>query len=298
MKPTTAERVGGQSAVPVEERGRGDALRARRTPLRPSRSRVSASSASTLPRRQEASVSQVPFSSSWAHGSLKLTPPHDRRVATTQQAGQVFERYLTQMATSTATLGSLVAFILLGQDAADEVPAWRWSLIAVALLAFVVNLSVDWSAYRAATAKRFRASREIRDYMRALLDRGGRSAIFSRDLTWADHSDVKDVLLEKARRGELTIVLPRVVPVATELASAGAALFTYPALDYELRSRFTLVQLGTAAPSVAVGRPQGEHVYVEEFNERTHPVVTLAEDLHQVLKRISTPVRPASGSST
>ncbi len=86
----------------------------------------------------------------------------------------------------------------------------------------------------------------------------------------------------------MTLVLPKAVPLAEDLASAGAALFTYPGLNYELRSRFTLVQLGTSAPSVAVGKPQGQHVLVEEFNERSHPVVTLAEDLHQVLKQIST----------
>ncbi len=195
-------------------------------------------------------------------------------------------RYITQAATALATLGSLITFILLGTDA--TVPIWRWGLIVVAVLACAINLREDWLAYKAASAKRYRSGREIRDYMRALLERGGRSAIFSRDLTWADHTDVKDLLMEKARREELTLVLPKAVPLAEDLASAGAALFTYPGLNYELRSRFTLVQLGTSAPSVAVGKPQGQHVLVEEFNERSHPVVTLAEDLHQVLKQIST----------
>lgn len=198
------------------------------------------------------------------------------------------KRYITQTATALATLGTLIAFILLGQSAEDDVPNWRWGLIVAAICACVINLRVDWSAYRAATAKQYTDGREIRDYMRDLLAGGGRSAIFSRDLTWANHSDVKDLLFEKAHRGELTLVLPRDIPLAAELELAGAAVFTYPKLNYELRSRFTLVQLGTTAPRVAVGRPVGDRVLVEEFNERSHPVVTLAEDLHQVLKQIST----------
>lgn len=197
-------------------------------------------------------------------------------------------RYITQAATALATLGSLVAFILLGHDEDSNVPAWRWGLIALAVLACAVNLREIYRGYRAESAKRYEAGRQIRDYMSTLLAGGGRSAIFSRDLTWADHSDVKSLLLQKAKRNELTLVLPRAIPFATELARAGASLFTYPDLNYELRSRFTLVQLGTAAPRVAVGRPEGDHVFVEEFNERSHPVVTLAEDLHQVLKQVST----------
>lgn len=210
------------------------------------------------------------------------------------------KRFIIQVATSLATLGTLIAFILLGYDTGQSIPAWRWLLIVAAILACIVNLYENWLAYRASKARRYRAGREIRDYMRDLLERGGRSAIFSRDLTWAEHSDVKDLLMQKAKRDELTLMLPREVPVARELARAGAQLFTYPGLDYELRSRFTLIQLGTTGPCVAVGRPQGQEVFVEEFNERSHPVVTLAEDLHQVLKQISsaTEAPQSSGVST
>ncbi|WP_204910264.1 hypothetical protein [Microlunatus spumicola] len=208
------------------------------------------------------------------------------------------QRFTKQVITAVATLGSLVAFFLLGWTPENDIPAWRWILLVIAVLAFGINIRGDWLAYKAESAKIYQSGREIRDYMTSLLERGGRCAIFSRDLTWADHSDVRDLLNRKARRGELTLVLPKPTPLATELAAQGASLFTYPDLNCELRSRFTLVQLGTAAPSVAVGRPQGETVLVEEFDERTHPVVTLAEDLRTVLEQISTrqATIPPSGS--
>ena len=83
----------------------------------------------------------------------------------------------------------------------------------------------------------FTDQRKINDYMYEWISRGGRVAIFSRDLSWAGEQPIRDLLFEKASRDELCVCLPRKIPVAEALDRAGARsasipnLTTYPNRD-------------------------------------------------------------------
>jgi len=201
---------------------------------------------------------------------------------------------VVRIITALASFASLAGFILLGSDGWNDIGPKRWLLLAVAVVALALNLVLEIRAYRQGRARIVQTGEAIQRYMAKLLKDGGRVAIFSRDMTWADNATMRNLLLGKARQGEMTIVVPRMIQIVEDLRAEGADVYTYENLDYSLRSRFTLVQRGTAVPRVAVGRPNGEsEVRVEEFSDRTDPVVTLAEDMLEVLERIG---RKVTGS--
>ncbi len=135
--------------------------------------------------------------------------------------------------------------------------------------------------------------------MRKWIKQGARTVIATRDMSWANNPQTKSLLLEKARRSELVICLPKDIPLSQELKEAGAEVYTYPDLDYVLKSRFTIVRQGQAGSQVAVGMGSGSSHIIEEYQEGYHPCYAIANDLVEVIMRIrktenvSTPARRA-----
>jgi hypothetical protein len=126
----------------------------------------------------------------------------------------------------------------------------------------------------------------IRDFLFAWIGQSGQTAIFSRDMTWVKDDDMRSLLLSKAQRGELTIVLPRSIPLSDELGSRGAEIILYPELDYVIRSRFTMVNLERADTRVAIGTTvDGGLVSVEKIAVGEHPSFFLALDIVELLRR-------------
>src|SRR5260370_30495881 len=122
------------------------------------------------------------------------------------------------------------------------------------------------------------------------ISNGGRVVISSRDMTWA-HNDpqMHDMLLTKARAGELTLCLPDAIPLSNQLQDAGANIVLYPRLNYVPEARFTIIRYGHMDAKVAVGRMLAAGHAIEELGVGEHPVFAVATDLIQVLTTSSAP---------
>jgi hypothetical protein len=122
----------------------------------------------------------------------------------------------------------------------------------------------------------------------------GRVVIFSRDMSWARADSVRNVLVGKADRGELTVCLEHEVQLTNELHNHGANIVTYGHIGHVPRSRFTIVGFEREGARVAVGvADNGRHV-IQEFQSGAHPFFAVAEDLVKLL--IAAKADQANGS--
>ena len=165
-----------------------------------------------------------------------------------------------------------------------------FSVLVVMFL--IAALVIDVAELIISFRKKFRIDGEnfhknINKYMRNWIKQGGRTVIATRDMSWANTSQTKNLLLDKARRRELVICLPENISLSDELRNAGAEIYTYPNLGYVLKSRFTIIRLGQAGSQVAVGMALGSQHVVEEYQEGWHPCYAIANDLVEVIMRIS-----------
>jgi hypothetical protein len=127
----------------------------------------------------------------------------------------------------------------------------------------------------------------IREYMHRWIEHGGRVAIWTRDISWADNGATKDLLTQKAKRKELILCMPELNGLAEELSAAGAEVCTYGADVLELpAARFTIRDYGRDGSSVAVGRTRGDTHVIEEFDSGSHPVFFIAQDLVEVARSV------------
>src|SRR3989442_5630503 len=115
--------------------------------------------------------------------------------------------------------------------------------------------------------------------MHRWIRRGGRVAVWTRDMSWANTEATRQLLLRKAADGELIICLPQDTDLTRELKSSGAEVSTYSALGSEPASRFTIVHFGQEGSSVAVGHRKGNYHVIDEFSAEEHPAFYLAPDL-------------------
>ncbi len=107
---------------------------------------------------------------------------------------------------------------------------------------------------------------------------GGRTAIMTRDMSWANGEDAQSALLEKSTRGELNIYAPTKTTLLTKFTDAGAHLTEYGS-SFIPESRFTIIDFGTSSARLAVGRRSGDLHIIEVFSAADHPVFSVAKDL-------------------
>jgi hypothetical protein len=163
-------------------------------------------------------------------------------------------------------------------------PRWHWALITVIVIATIVSIWDDILRYIGTASKTFVDQNKIKKYMHNWINNGGRAAIFSRDLSWADEHDTKAVLMKKAVRRELTLFVQHSIPLAEELRKAGAKVVIYGDLNHTPRSRFTIVDYCRDGARVAIGaKVNGKHV-IEEYTSGSH-AFGVAEDFIRMLER-------------
>jgi hypothetical protein len=123
--------------------------------------------------------------------------------------------------------------------------------------------------------------------MHEWIEHGGRVAIWTRDMSWAQNPETRRLLTEKARRNELILCLPELNELASELTRAGAEVCAYGASLLESpSSRFTIAFLGRDGSRVAVGRAQGDAHVIDEFSVGGHPAFHLAADLVTLVRAL------------
>ncbi len=118
----------------------------------------------------------------------------------------------------------------------------------------------------------------IQKFMQDWLTGEGFSAIFSRDLSWADDAAMKAFLVGRAT--DLLILVAHPTQTARDLAKAGAEVIEYHPLLSTPSSRFTIINYGNATSAqVAIGRSQTKVHQIERFSTGDHPAYHLAVDL-------------------
>lgn len=172
--------------------------------------------------------------------------------------------------------------------AEQEQSTWK---IGIAVICIILVFAIVWELVNhvrsSPTRYRFFKERRIRRFMRLWLSSGGRAVVFTRDMSWANAANVRDVLFEKAQRQELTICIEHMIPLAQELQERGANIIAYGELEVVPRSRYTIIDFERDGARVAVGGAVGKTHVIQEFRSGQHPYFAVAEDLVKILAAYS-----------
>ena len=160
-----------------------------------------------------------------------------------------------------ASIAGIVRFYFsLPQNSQNELP---WQIFA-GLICVLNVAAIIWEtiSYFHSAPKRFRLTRQdkIRRYMIKWLRSGGRTVIFTRDMTWVD-ATVQQILLAKAQRHELTMCIEHPLPIADALQREGAEIISYGELGVVPQSRYTIIDFEKhgARGSRRSGRPSSRY---------------------------------------
>jgi len=194
---------------------------------------------------------------------------------------------LLRIATWLGTVTSLIALVLALKPNNQPLTALQGGFITLATVGFVILVILDIRDSRKSSRHVLKNQNEIVEYMLKWISKGGRVAIFTHDMSWAADQRVTDLLHGKARSGELSICLPHCIPLANALKISGAQIFTYEQLHYTSQSRFTIINKDRMDAHLAVGRRIGECHVVEEYSIGQHPVFAIANDLVEVIMRLT-----------
>lgn len=182
---------------------------------------------------------------------------------------------------SFASVSSLVvAPLILRQD----IPAgWKVALIVLAVL--LTTFAVIWvlKPDRATHAYRVNDQAGINRYLYRWIDSGGRVAIWTRDMSWAEDAAMNQLLLRKAQAKELIICLPKAIATSDYLKQNDAEVVAYGTWDAPAVS-FTIINYNRAGSRVAVGRASGNKHIIQEFSEGEHPAFYMAHDLVRMVQ--------------
>jgi hypothetical protein len=201
----------------------------------------------------------------------------------TSIGGLVIRKILTVVVLQVATFSSLVGLYFTIIPIDQPRPNWHWMVLGASAIASLFLTAYEIRDHIKATPKTFRSQKKINRYMCRWVSSGGRVAIFSRDMSWANEEAVKSILLTKAANNELTVCLEKEIPLTNELKEKGARIVTYGGLGHVPRSRFTIVDFDKEGARVAVGAHlDGRHA-IEEFRSGDHPFFAVAEDLVKLL---------------
>jgi hypothetical protein len=174
---------------------------------------------------------------------------------------------------------SMTGLLVIGlpQVAFAELPSWGITVIVFSIVMFIVFVILEIGTVRAHKVFKLTNERGIREYMHDWIKPGGRVAIWTRDMSWAENADTKRLLCEKADARELIICLPDRLPLTEELEQRGAEVVAYG--NFTPASRFTITFFERDGSRVAVGRAVGDTHVIDEFKASETPAFYLAQDL-------------------
>jgi hypothetical protein len=180
----------------------------------------------------------------------------------------------------TASLASLVGLLVKFLPSPKDLPWWAVALLVSAIFFFALLVVLEVLTHRGRRVYARTDAQGVKRYMHDWIVHGGRVAIWTRDMSWAQDVDTWEVLREKAKRNELILCLPEPNKLTRDLAAVGAEICAYGANYLESpASRFTIAFFGRDGSRVAVGRADRNTHVIDEFDARDHPAFYLAEDL-------------------
>ncbi len=178
------------------------------------------------------------------------------------------------------TVSSVIALFVNFLPEIEKMPWWGIALLVLA--AFLAGTLGILEMFERPKRRIFRKqdTAGVLKYMHEWIKHGGRVAIWSRDMSWANNEETKQLLELKAQRHELLLFLPSANPLSGQLESSGAEVVYYGASRLESPgSRFTITHYGRDGSSIAVGRARGDSHVIDEFHSSDHPAYQIAADL-------------------
>ena len=155
--------------------------------------------------------------------------------------GELVRKLVALGASFASMAGLLVAFL----PSMKDLPLWATALLVSAVFFFIILLVLEFLDYRGHRVYAKADAEGIKGYMHEWIKHGGRVAIWTRDMSWAQNPETHGLLTEKARRQELILCLPESNEFSTELERAGAEVCAYGATLLESpASRFTIAFFG------------------------------------------------------
>jgi hypothetical protein len=186
---------------------------------------------------------------------------------------------IIRLLTLIGSFASVLALALPYLPPVGKLPWWGVALGVMTLFFVLLLLWLELRSERRRSVYRAGDSKGIQKYMHRWISHGGRVAVWTRDMSWANTEATRQLLLKKAAAGELIICLPQETKLTKELESSGAEVSRYSALGSEPACRFTIVRYGQEGSAVAVGRRRGNYHVIDEFSAEGHPAFYLARDL-------------------
>jgi len=178
-----------------------------------------------------------------------------------------------------AQFSSLAALVMYFIPDYTKLNLWVIALMVFAILIFIYMIVSEIKENARLSVFKINDNKNIKKYMHKWIFEGGRVAIWTRDMSWADNYETIELLSNKARHNELIICTPKQFTIMDQLIDAGAEVHLYDKIDFVPRSRFTIVQFGREGSRVAVGRRVGNNHVIKEYASGEHPIFALAEDL-------------------
>lgn len=182
--------------------------------------------------------------------------------------------------------GASIACLVIGHI--SNLSAWGLVLLGVIVIFMLLLVCIELVERPRRRIFRRGDTDGISRYMRDWIEHGGRVAIWTRDLSWANDETSKELLLRKAENGELVIFLTAPTSLTEDLDAAGAEVYHYGAPEAESpRSRFTIANYERDGGSVAVGRALRDTHVIDEFHIGDHPAYHMAEDLARLARSVA-----------
>lgn len=183
---------------------------------------------------------------------------------------------VTRVLVLLASFASIITLVL------DLIPMPSPGLIALLGVAGVIVVFIvvnDFIGHTPYHVFRRGDAKGIGKYMYKWIKNGGRVAIWTRDMSWANDDEIRSLLRTKSKTRELVVCISKPTDLTEELGSLGAEIYFYGDHMQEPESRFTIANFRVGGSSVAVGRPAGRWHVIEEFQAGHHPASHMASDL-------------------
>ncbi len=172
-----------------------------------------------------------------------------------------------------------IPLLILPQNA----PWWAIALIVVFVLLMLIAIILVLKSETMVHVYQIEDQQGIRNYMFRWIRNGGRVAIWTRDMSWVNDEEMRQMLRDKAERRELIICLPEEIDKSTELEQRGAEVIAYDTWEAPA-TRFTIVNYEQEGSRVAVGRRHGNLHFIQEFSAGEHTAFHMAQDLVRLVR--------------
>ena len=179
-----------------------------------------------------------------------------------------------------SSFASIIALALDLIPGSDQVPSSYLIALTVAVAMIVVFIvateAVGHTPYHFFSRG---DAKGIGKYMYKWIKNGGRVAVWTRDMSWANDDKIRSLLRTKSKTRELVVCISKPTDLTKELGGLGAEIYFYGDYMQTPESRFTIANFQVGGSSVAVGRPDGRWHVIEEFQAGRHPAFHMAFDL-------------------